>query len=428
MVRQSLKNCVYVSAFLLVLAGSRAEASQQGPYKQWMNRFEAAKKSRDYAAGEASILQALRFGNGDEYAWRSLAWCQMRQGKWRESLVSAKANVMRNGACGWSFLQLFESYMLAGDFYSAKDVLVKSVNLRDKQGINFQDCWEQLLNRTCARVFRMKIEPLSTGHKRSEKSRFLLPLKCEYQQTTTPVVEGARSFRFLTADERQIVEIEPIQGQAVTITLDVTVDPTPVTSMILEGVVESPAPEGFLSVFRHGSRKNTYDPTIPEVVEITQSFNTGSITQRAQSLLSWLKTNFRYELGHPDDLKGTLQRKRGQCHHYCGVFAALGRSIGLATRVLHTTSLGDIKLGQSKFLNAPGTGTRAHGQNEVFLGSLGWSRLEPQNPTSLVTYENDNIIFTRTGSKAGEDYKGAESMQGSPMTVTYLQRIPRLGQ
>jgi hypothetical protein len=80
-------------------------AQAQDRHSYYMDLCERAKSTGDFASMEEAIQQALRYGRGDEYAWRSLAWAQARQGKWRASLKNAVENIERNGATGWSLAE-----------------------------------------------------------------------------------------------------------------------------------------------------------------------------------------------------------------------------------------------------------------------------------------------------------------------------------
>ena len=90
---------------LILSNGVRAEDS----YPYYMSRCALAKHAGDMAGVENAVLKALQYGPGDEYAWRTLAWAQGKQGKWPESLTNALENVRRNGVSGWSLEQLATS-------------------------------------------------------------------------------------------------------------------------------------------------------------------------------------------------------------------------------------------------------------------------------------------------------------------------------
>src|SRR5438552_12640334 len=101
MTRLATMNCLPVLLLALV-PGIASGQKNVEDYRENLETAEQAKRTGDFAGMESSLRAALRLGPGDEYAWRSLAWAQARQGKWRESLQSANENIRRHGATAWS--------------------------------------------------------------------------------------------------------------------------------------------------------------------------------------------------------------------------------------------------------------------------------------------------------------------------------------
>ena len=99
---------------------------------------------------------------------------------------------------------------------------------------------------------------------------------------------------------------------------------------------------------------------------------------KALALQNYFRDNFTYDLtvqrGNGDDaIVSFLQNKRGYCEQFSATFAAMGRAIGLPTRVAVGFTQGDLRSdGQYHVL-----GRYAHAWPEVWFGSLGWVMFEP---------------------------------------------------
>lgn len=400
-------------------------SAQTDGYRQAMAQFEAAKRIGDYVGGEQRISEALKYGHGDEYAWRSLAWCQSHQGKWQELLATANENVRRNGQTAWSLLQLYEFNMGAGDFRVAGQALEAAGNLRDWQGIDLRKTYEQYLARISSKTYDVEIELAPAGHHEHGNVRFLIPMNCERQQFVARVVQGADNPKFTSNEGKEFLEATLIEGQRATLKGKLTLKPYLVGSKMLAASSPEDAAtmQAYLGKFRHGGR-NTYDPQLPELQEISSRLDGGTALQRASAILLWLRKNFRYEDLKVDDLPSIIAAHHGVCHHYCGLFCALARSLQIPTRILHVTVMPDIALNETATINKPGTPTKAHGQNEVWLGSIGWIPLEPQRPESLGNYINSVMLFDRAGNGTNDDHWRFRSTQGCPMTIRLVNTAP----
>ncbi len=128
----------------------------QDRYGYYMDLCEQSKRAGDFAGMEVAILHALRFGRGDEYAWRSLASAQARQGKWKDSLANARRNIQRHGTTGWSLAQLTESALGNGDFALASSALAQARRLPFRtlagSGGVLKACANGLLAAICVRT------------------------------------------------------------------------------------------------------------------------------------------------------------------------------------------------------------------------------------------------------------------------------------
>ncbi len=127
---QRLRGAIFpASVGVLLVIVVVAAAMPQGTFDEFFRQAEAAKARGDMAAMEQALIRAHAVGPGTEYTWRSLAWAQMHQGKWRESLANARENVRRNGKTSWSLSQLYESAMAAGDTALARRALDEEARL-----------------------------------------------------------------------------------------------------------------------------------------------------------------------------------------------------------------------------------------------------------------------------------------------------------
>ena len=151
-----------ISCCCLISLMLTATARAQDSYAHYMDLCEQAKRVGDFARMESAIQNALRYGAGDEYAWRSLAWAQGRQGKWKESLSNAYENIKRNGTCGWSLEQLAESALGIGDFPLARGALDKAKRLPPELLRGCEDflkgCTDRLNCATANRTYDIQIK------------------------------------------------------------------------------------------------------------------------------------------------------------------------------------------------------------------------------------------------------------------------------
>jgi len=90
------------------------------------------------------------------------------------------------------------------------------------------------------------------------------------------------------------------------------------------------------------------------------------------------------------------------------------------------TLLPDMRLNEQRTINNNDADTQAHGRNEVYLGSIGWIPLEPQEPDSFGNYRNNVILFDRAGNGSNDNHWQWRSTQGCRMTVRLVESKPTL--
>ncbi len=97
----------------------------------------------------------------------------------------------------------------------------------------------------------------------------------------------------------------------------------------------------------------------------------------ARALQDYFQTNFTYDVnvprGHSEDAIETfLNQKRGYCEQFAGTFAALGRALGIPTRVAIGFTPGVVEDGEFVV-----RGRNAHAWPEVWFDDFGWVPFEP---------------------------------------------------
>ncbi len=405
-------------AILSLASLAIAAPAYADPYGAAMEQFELAKRNRDFATGERWIQEALRYGRGNEYAWRSLAWCQARQGKWRESLATAQQNVRRNGATAWSLLQLYESNMVAGNYQEAGSILQAGMRLRNLEGIDYQKTYNQYLLRTSIRTYDLTIELVPEGHRFRGPIKFLIPTNCERQEFINRTIDGGTESRFYTFDNKGFLEVKLVPGQRTLLKGTLILKPHFIDRAALEEATIEMHPRllPYFKQFRHGAT-NTYDPNLPALLQIASQIKGESASEKVKSILLWLESNFRYEKLEKDDLPSIISARHGVCHHYCGLFSALSRALSVPARILHVTVIPDLRVGEQQSFNAPGEPTKAHGQNEVWMGAAGWIPLEPQRSQSFGNYTNSVILFGHAGNGPNDNFWQWRSVSICPMTI-----------
>jgi hypothetical protein len=317
--------------------------------------------------------------------------------------------------------------MAAGDYQVAGQILQTGMNLRNQEGIDFRKTYDQYLQRTSIRTYDLAIELVPEGHRARGVIKFLIPMNCERQEFVNRTIEGATNPTFSTLEGKDFLEVALVPGQRVILKGTLVIKPHFVDrSTLEEATVEiQPSLVPYLKQFRHGAT-STYDPTLPALLQISSQIKAERPSQKITSILAWLKTNFHYEKLDKDDLPSIIAARHGVCHHYCGLFSALSRTMMVPSRILHVTVLPELAVGEQKSFNAPGEPTKAHGQNEVWLGAAGWVPLEPQTPQSFGNYINSVILFDRAGNGATDNHWQWRSTQGCPMTTKLVSFRPGL--
>lgn len=146
----------------------------------------------------------------------------------------------------------------------------------------------------------------------------------------------------------------------------------------------SPTPEELRSSGVAGAPDDgAYDlpPGLPdEAIRLAQQVTASGATPYDKAILlqEWFRTQFSYDLtvqrGHDDDaMRNFLRIKRGYCEQFSGTFAAMGRVLGLPTRVAIGYTQGDLEADGLYHVY----GRHAHAWPQVWFDGYGWISFEP---------------------------------------------------
>lgn len=402
------------------LGASMHTARTTDAYGVWFAAAEAAKARGDWAGMEAALLRALRQGAGDEYAWRSLAWAQMLQGKWRDSLASARRNIARNGETSWSLAQLHESAMAAGDVGLAGRALDAELRLpvanRDRDLTAERAAFRAATHSTLYEL-SWRLRPREY---RVQSGEVVIntPYRRHLWQSASLRVEGARTCRTETIDGRDVMFVDPGGADEVTLRARVTHQPAVRGGAFAERTTGPGCPPSMTSLLGRFRNRVDYDPSDPELRRVVKPLADGRPGERVQAILDWIAANIRYEDGYPDDLASILKSRKGVCHHQSNLMVAMCRAAGVPALVAHGVRLPS---GAATFTDV----MASHGWVEVYLDSR-WVGVEPLNPHSLRAFGSGYLAVDATGRGVGNDHfemytpdgRRIEGIQGVPVSGT----------
>jgi hypothetical protein len=367
---------------LIFSNGVRAEDS----YSYYMGRCALAKRAGDMAGVENAVLKALQYGPGDEYAWRTLAWAQGKQGKWPESLTNALENVRRNGVSGWSLAQLADSALGNEDFALARKTLKQADTLPRgslKGGeVELRHAYDRLRAATAERTYDLRFKSdLKQGGPQQKPVWLLMPQMSTDQQTFTFQVTNVVSSRTRHVGIRDYIEVVQKPGEAFYIDGKLTLKPFCLGAR-LNQVPAGVCPEDLKPYLTKFLNYSWWDPELPEVQVIAKTVQGPTDAQTVQNILNWFRKNIHYDASIKDDpalgqLGTILKLRRGGCHHNSGLFVTLCRAAGVPACVAHGNKL---PMDDKPF---DITNSVGHGWAEVYINSIGWVPVEPMDADSL---------------------------------------------
>lgn len=392
-----MRKLALLAALALTCLPQAGICQNQDTYRHYFEIAEREKKAGNFAGMEAALKSAFQHGAGDEYAWRSLAWAQARQGKWKESLQNAWENIRRNGECAWSLRQLFDSAIVAGDLELARDALTRAEKLPENlRNADISSDKKLIADLTATRVFAVEWKVDAKQGGAAEKPvRILMPHGKHLWQTFDYKVENAVSWKKAREDDRELLEVVQKPGEPFVIKGTITHRPFVLGAKRLSQVPTGACPESLKSYLGPFKNRVSYDPSLPEVLAVARELKGRTSAETVQNVLDWLHANMKYEDGHSDDLKEILKSHHGVCHHYSNLMVTLCRAAGVPAVVAHGVKIPT----EGQFTNHGGS----HGWVEVYLNSIGWVPVEPLNVNSLRTFGSVGYVFFDTSGHSPED-------------------------
>ena len=403
-----MRPCQIVAVFCLILiavplvvhAQPAPKTDDKAQYDQAMAKAEEAKGKGDMPSMAIAIRHALKFGPGNEYAWRSLAWSLNLSGQWEDSLAVAQANIARFGGSGWSLEQLAESQMGAGDWAGAKATLAQIDTLPPDAIGNAKGAIDgtrrRLLDLTGQRRYelhwKVDVGQQGPGH---DPVRLLIPVCSDPRQTFDFTVTGADSWKHVAVGHRDFIDVVQKPGQPFMIDAKVTIRGFALGGGPLARVNSFAVPPELrimLGPFHHG---DVFDPASPLCARIAAFSRSTTMVRTVQNLLNWMRDNMHYGDTKNGTLDTILAGGVGVCHHYCSTFAALCRAAGVPARVSH----GVVLNGEGEFKDNAGS----HGWDSVYIDQLGWVPVDPLDANSLALFGRSNYLLTDYANETPED-------------------------
>jgi hypothetical protein len=373
-------------------------AEAQDRYAYYMGLCEQAKQAGDFPRMEQAIRQALRYGDGDEYAWRSLAWAQGRQGKWKASLENAVINVRRNGESGWSLAQYAESAIGCGEFDLATTILEEAGQLAPEARTGAEGelkaCADRLAGATSIRTYQLRftVDP-GQGGPGHPPVWVLIPQRDTPLQSFTFTVRNAVSCETHSVGIRDYIEVVQKPGESF------VVEGTLVLKLFclgvgrLERVPRAECPRELRDYLDRFQNYSWWDPKNPDVQEIARTVKGRTSAETVQNVLDWFRKNIRFDASIKDDpalgqLGTILKLRYGGCHHNSGLFVTICRAAGVPACVAHGYTL---PLDDKPFNAASPVG---HGWAEVYLNGVGWVSVEPTDADSLRQFTTNRAYLS----------------------------------
>jgi tetratricopeptide (TPR) repeat protein len=415
--------CTLLLALSCSLTAGQAsgQTANEDLYKQYFAAAEQAKKSGDNAAMEQNLKLALQNGPGDEYAWRSLAWAQMNQGKWRESLATAKENIKRNGECSWSLKQLFASALAGGDLDLARETVARMDKLpADKRNAETFSEHAELQRLTHRTVLDITYRIIVADYDLQDGTLYIQPPIADHLwQKCTTTVEGVSDWKLVKDGRWDVLVIRPGDVKEFSVKCHIIHTPNILgwRKLALDRDKEVPAElKLYLGPFINHS---SYDPQGEVAQNAVRDLRGKTLAETAQNILDWVARNMRYERVRSDKLEDLLAGHKGLCHDYSNLTVALCRAAGVPALVAHGSAMPS----RGSFRDiAP-----SHGWVELYLGELGWVPADPLDPNSLRCFRAPGYVIVDTSSHTPDDNHfymrlqdghHLDSIQGAPASGT----------
>jgi len=366
----------------LLLCGRPCEAVESAQYRLLLNRAEQYKQQKNWAAMEQSLTEALRFGRGDEYAWRSLSWAQSRQGKGRESLATARENIRRNGAGAWSMTQLCDAAIAEGDIELAKEALRKALAFEPDTGC--RESLDTLRIRLSARRYRV-IWSIA-GMNETELITGLPTPALEYQRAECRALH-ARRMEYTILGDNQAARVWADGTGSLALQGEITITPCSMKHRLYAGTwaARSPKLAPHLMQGTHG-----LDPAGTRAVALARTCMRANPFLTVGSINAWFNANIRWhESSGCDPTEDTLARGYGNCADIARSFTAVCRAAGIPSRPVRGQHVDDIHRAAGRLIG--------HSWVEISIGDAGWAPVEPCDLESVGRIDTTKIRFFHYG-------------------------------
>jgi len=401
-------------------------------YDSYMSQAKEAAKIGKYAAMESAIKNALKHGEGDEYAWRSLAAAQELQGKCEESLETARENVRRNGETGWSLQQLASSALINADYDLARKTLDKAEQLpadllKGSEGaLNLTR--KRLESATTVRTYKLEFKhDLGQGGPTEKPVWLLVPQKdsvlhsCEYTD-----VRNVVSWKLHHVGILDYIELVQKPGEPFYIDSTAVFKPFCLGQERLSKVPPGDCPvelEVYLVKFQVGE---WWDPNDPAVQKLVPELKGKTSAETVQNILDWFNKNIHYDATIQNipglgSLGSTIKLGYGGCYHLSGTFVTLCRAAGVPACVMHGNAL--------PMADDFTTSLFGHGWAEVYINSIGWVPVEPTDVNSLRMFTLNRFYMTVGSSNrppADRQFSPDIEYEGEKYSVISIQGCPQL--
>ena len=420
--KSAVKTCMLLLVVLCALhVVAQVQADNPELYKKYFDAAEAAKKQGNNVAMEQNLKLALENGSGNEYAWRSLAWAQMNQGKWRESLATAQENITRNGECAWSLKQLFASALQGGDLDLARETVAKMDALpEDKRNADTKDEHRELDRLTRPALLDIRYKVVVADHEVQDGAIYIqAPYADHLWQKCMTTVEGVDDWRLVNQGRYGVLIIRPGDVKEFNIHCMIIHTPNILGWKKLAADTMTEAPDSVKSYLGPFINNSKYDPQCEAAQNVVKDLRGKTMAETAQNILDWVSRNMTYAFVKSDKLEDLLAGHKGVCHDYSNLTVTLCRAAGIPAMVAHGSAMPS----RGSFKDT----VPAHGWVELYIGNLGWVPADALDPNSLRCFRAPGYVIVDTTSHTPDDNHfymhttdghHLESIQGCPATGT----------
>jgi transglutaminase-like putative cysteine protease len=374
--RRSFLRLAATGAAGAFLAGRAAFAADSPAYTQAMAEAQACKNAGNMAGMAAAIKKALKLGEGNEYAWRSLAWALARSGQWEESLQYARENVRRHGQHPWPLAQLADSALCVHDEELTHWALKRASQMPAEAGKDvvpaLKDGYGRWLGMFGSRRLSITWTAPMDGLQNPDNLLWVrLPQLHHPRQTVKwEVVSGATEATHVQSEDVDYARVR-YGKEPLVVRTEILLRPGTVPIAELRKTNLRNIPPAITKEFLATSTDVPILPEGPVCGELIAKLRGKTPYDTIDSIMRWFRDNFTYRANPTQDSEGLLKEHFGVCHHYSVAISALCRAAGIPARIV-----GGEVFGWSGPNDRSVVGGGSHGWVEVYLNPLGWVELD----------------------------------------------------